>query len=397
MSDTANAFPVFGSERTESRDPDSGRTVIRWTASAARDNHLYFTSPSVTADDRWLVFLSERTGRVNLFAIERATGRIHQVSANRYGVMRSYCWPWGGENGLSKASPALDLFRNRVYYIQDGALWGSSIETPAPARIWTLPVGWWSNFTHVSPDGKTLCVPLVDPRAFPSGLQTQMQQLLLVPPIMREAQLCSRIYLVDVETGEATVAAEPPFWVSHVQFDPAGSGRILFNQEGISRQERLIRTWCLENDGSFRPLYDQPLDETAVHENWSFDGTMIVYHGYRKDGSAFFAARDWNGKLCFEERTENPGGPSHYTPTCDGSGFVTDEPGGALALFRMQAGAGFERSVVCWHGNRMDACLDQDDHVHPLMNHDGQGIVFTSNRDGLANVYEVRIGAGAGA
>ena len=83
MRDAASGFPVFPCERTESKDPDSGRTVIRWTASSARDNHLYFTSPSVTADDRWLVFLSERTGRVNLFSIDRATGRYVRHDARR--------------------------------------------------------------------------------------------------------------------------------------------------------------------------------------------------------------------------------------------------------------------------------------------------------------------------
>lgn len=45
-------------------DPDTGASVLRWTESDAKDQHLYFTSPSVTSDNRWLVILSERTGRI---------------------------------------------------------------------------------------------------------------------------------------------------------------------------------------------------------------------------------------------------------------------------------------------------------------------------------------------
>ena len=380
---------TFPPELERFADPETSRRVVRWTRSAARDNPLYFTTFSVTRDEKWLVFLSERTGRVNLFAADRSTGAIHRISDNPYGVLRSYCWPWGGKRGLSKASPALDPDRGRVYYIQDDALWTSPVADPAPEKLWELPVDWLSNFTHVSPDGEWVCVPVADPRAHPSGLPSQGEQLELVPRIMEALGLRSRIYLVETRTGRARIAAEVPFWVSHVQFDPSGSGRIIFNREGTRLASR-PRTWCLEPDGSFRPLYDQPAEEHANHENWTADGSKIVYHGKDAEGRAFFAARGWEGELV-DHAEMPPGEGNHVTPTLDGNGFVTDAYDGTVKLMRRRGDAGFETITLCRHDTRFGAMIDQDDHVHPLVTPSGDAVVFASNRGGVADVYEVDI------
>ncbi len=111
---------LFASEKLEYTDPKTGARVIRWTASGAKDQHLYFTGPSVTDDDRWLVILSERTGHPNLHAIDRRTGEIHALSANARGLLASYVYPLGGARGLSKASASMDGESGQVIWIQDG-------------------------------------------------------------------------------------------------------------------------------------------------------------------------------------------------------------------------------------------------------------------------------------
>jgi hypothetical protein len=57
-------------------------------------------------------------------------------------------------------------------------------------------VNWWSAFNHVSPDGKTVCIPLAHPRAFAEGLSGQVPQLYTVPHVMKHANLCSQIHLI---------------------------------------------------------------------------------------------------------------------------------------------------------------------------------------------------------
>ncbi len=379
----------FASEKVERRDPVSGRIVIQWTASVARDNHLYFTSPSVTSDDRWLVILSERTGPANLYVLSRPDGHFRRVSENSGGTQRSYCWPSGGHFGLSKASPVLDPMHNRLFYIQDETIFRADLDAAAePRALWRHPPGWWSGFTHVSPDGKSLCVPLAHPLAFPDGLWHQRQQLKLVPQVMHEIAAWTSLYLIDTDSGVASELAQVPFWVTHVQFDPLNTGRLIFNQEG-ERVSHHSRIWCMEPDGRYQPLYNEPEDEFDNHENWSTDGSMIVYHGTRS-GVPLMAARTWEGSLEFEWMLPDHR-IGHTTPNADASGFVTDG-GGYVSEFRRAGDGTIEQTILCEHQATSGPYLDQDDHVHPLTTPDGRSVVFSSNRDGVSNVYEVPLG-----
>ncbi|MEM1210675.1 MAG: hypothetical protein AAGI68_00100 [Planctomycetota bacterium] len=377
----------FASEKSVHTDPDTGAEVIRWTGSPARDNHLYFTTPSVTRDNRWLVIQSERLGSVNLFAVDRDSGTIFPLSQNEHGTQRSYCWPIGTRDGLVKASPALDPDRNRLFYVQGDSLWRVELDDAergaTPQHVWTLPVGWWGAFNHVSPDGGKVCVPLVDPRAFPEGLRTQRQQMDIGPRIIDALGLTSRLYVIEVATGAAEVVAEVPFWCTHVQFDPTGSGRMIFNQEG-HRLYSHSRTWCLEPHGAWRPLYDEPDDEFDNHENWSSDGSMIVYHGARSE-KPLIAARRWDGSLIFETVFDGEH-IGHTTPTLDSRGFITDG-GRHVSVFVDDNAGGMRGQRLCRHD--CNQVLNQDDHVHPLVTPRSDSVVFASNVLGTSNVYEV--------
>jgi oligogalacturonide lyase len=379
------------SERSTSVDPATGATVIQWTTARCKNHQLYFTSFSVTADDHWLVFISDRDGHPNLYAIDRRDGAIHKLSRNEHGLLRSYVYPQGGLRGFSKVSPCLDTERNRIFYIRDDTVYFVNLDEEAVPehRVCDLPAGWYGAYTHASPDGKTFCVPCTDPRAF-GGETTQWEQLGNVPLRMAELGLKTRIYLIDVETGEARVTAETPFWVTHVQFDPAGSGRIVFNLEGhIKGQGSPLpnRIWCLETDGAFRPISDEPPGEWRSHENWAPDGGSIVYHGAR-NGRAFVAARTWEGELIHETSIE---GIEfwHATGALDGRRMFVDRRDGMISLVDPRA---TENRVIdlCRHDTSYE---DQDAHAHPLTTPSGRSIIFTSNRTGYCQVYEVQIPA----
>jgi len=379
-------------ERRTFSDPRTGRKVVQWTQSQARDNHLYFTSPSVTADDRWLVVLSERFGDVNLFAVDRQEGgTLHQVSRNRRGTMRSYCWPRGSAFGLCKASPVLDAARNRLYYIQDETLFRADLDQPSrdPEALWTLPAGWWPAFTHISPDGATICIPLSPPQVFLPDLENQWQQMRSVPHAFAATGRRTRLYMIDTRTGAERIAAECPFWVTHVQFCPTDAGRLIFNCEGCWEVGQ-PRIWRLLGEGRFEPYLED--GEFRTHENWSPDGAFIVYHGHGRDGG-FFAGRRWDGTLVFQHTVADLGA-GHVTPTPNGRGFITDALEQCLTLFQLDDHGAFQRTTLCHHGwqNENATGIDQDDHVHPLTTPDGRSIIFSSNREGVSNVYEVEIG-----
>ena len=60
--------------------------------SNGNDQLLYFTSPSLTADGRNLVFISDRTGHPNLFTRDLLTGEERQLTDNAEGFLKSYIY-----------------------------------------------------------------------------------------------------------------------------------------------------------------------------------------------------------------------------------------------------------------------------------------------------------------
>jgi len=363
--------------------------VTQWTQGPGKNHHLYFTTPSVTADDRWLVFLSERDGHPNLYAIDRSDGTICKLSRNDSGALRSYVYPLGGLTGLSKVSPCLDPFRNRLFYIRNDRIFQVNLDDPQPKEnpLGVLPSGWYGGFTHISADGKTLCVPVTDPRAF-SEEKTQWDQLDHVPSRMAEGGLFTRLYFIDLESGAHRIAAEVPFWVTHVQFDPTGSHRMIFNLEGSGNGAPLPdRIWCLETDGAFRPLAPEAEGEWRSHENWAPDGRSIVYHGSRA-GRAFVAARTWEGKLLHETAIEGVDF-WHATGLPDGRRLAVDRRDGMISLIDPRPEAGQPRVVdLCRHDTTIE---DQDTHAHPITALHGRSLVFSSDRSGDCQIYEVAI------
>lgn len=383
---------IQASERLTYRDPDTGAEVIQWTQAPCKNHHLYFTSHSVTADNRWLVFLSDREGQPNIHAIERRDGRIRRLSRNREGLLRSYVYPRGGLRGLSKASPSLDPLRNRLFFIRDDQVFRVDLDDPEPEerRLCALPSGWWGGYTHISPDGKTFCVPCTAPAAFGEEA-TQWEQLNQVPARMKKSGLRTRLLFIDAESGASRIAAEMPFWVTHVQFDPAGTGRLLFNLEGHSKGIPLPdRIRCLEPGGSCRPLAPEEDGEWRSHENWAADGKSIVYHGKRR-GRAFVAARTWEGTLLHEIPLDGVE-CHHATGLPDGRGMAVDRVDGMIALLDPgTAKTEMRQEDLCRHDTDY---ADQDAHGHPLAAPDGRSVVFTSNRSGHCQVYEVAVPEG---
>ena len=67
---------AYAPEWHEYSDPLTGRRVRQLTNSPAEDYHLYFYNPSFTADGKYLIFISERTGISNLFRLDLQNGRI---------------------------------------------------------------------------------------------------------------------------------------------------------------------------------------------------------------------------------------------------------------------------------------------------------------------------------
>jgi hypothetical protein len=369
-------------EHSEQRDPVTGHRVVRWTSSTSKDQHLYFTSPSVTADNRWLVFISERGGQPNLYAIERASGRIRPLTRNTRGLRLSYCYPWGGLTGLSKSTPCLDPVRRRAFAVIDDQVWRCDVDDGSAAVLAPLPEPGITSFTHVSADGRWLCVPVTMPaEPFHEPATTQREQLERVWRWVEQGKVRTKLWCFDTGTGAARLWAELPFWVSHVQFDPTGGYHGICNSEGLwHHQQVLPRIWCLSDTGRARPLYDQPKDEQCGHENFDHTGN-VVYHGHQ-GAAAYLVRRTQAGEIVDRIRVDDltahhaiPDGAGYLVDCHDGLIYRVADPGGARTV-----------TPLCRHDS--SDWEEQDNHVHPIASDHGS-VVFTSRRYGAPDVYEV--------
>ena len=118
--------------------------------SRSNDQLLYFTSSSLTSDDRWLVFISDRSGDPNLFALDLHTGEERQLTDNREGTLKSYVYFSGRENqGFGKASVSLHEDSGTAYYLQGRQV--CQVDLHGSRRVLAeLPTDQVTAFTHVS-------------------------------------------------------------------------------------------------------------------------------------------------------------------------------------------------------------------------------------------------------
>ena len=134
---------------------------------------LYFTCSSLTKDDRYLFMITDRGGSPNIMARDLQSGEERILTANRDGVMKSYvyfdCAPG---KGLSKASVCLDTDGAVAYYIRDNLICKVGLDGTEKVLA-RVPDDRVTAFTHVSQDGRYLCVPQTAARALDYDPETE--------------------------------------------------------------------------------------------------------------------------------------------------------------------------------------------------------------------------------
>ena len=393
--------------------------------SISNDQLLYFTSPSMTANERHLVFISDRSGQPNLFAWDVLTGEERQLTDNTEGFLKSYIYFNGNPySGLGKASVSLDVHHGIVYYIQGRQI--CSVTLDGKRRVLAeYPAGQMTAYSHVSADGRRLCVPTIDALALDADTRLSGRPDYNINERIRRENLSSWLRVYDTVSGEE-VACEriPQAWVTHVQFSPVDPSIILYNNEWGSEtgDEGTRRLWIwdgkahrrLRTEGDGRSAGDY-----CTHEMWERDGSAIIYHGaYARRSPEFENLEQYVGRVNADGSglVEIPLPRSwdrygHYTVGNPGE-IVTDgyyeEPGdrdpedkserwingtacingGAwISLLRVDwAKRHIQWVPLCQHGS---SWTSQDSHPHPVFNHAADAILFNSDRNGKRTIYRV--------
>ncbi len=369
---------------------------------AANDQLLYFTSPSLLADDRHLVFLSDRSGNPNIFMIDTKTGRDRQLTFNTEGYLKSYVYFDGNPyKGLGKASISLDPAHATVYFIQGRQI--CSADTNGKIRVLNeYPAGQMTAFTHVSTDGSRLCVPTTDARALDGDAQLKGKPAYDIDARVRQEHLSSYLRVYDTSTGkEISCEPVPDAWITHVQFSPTDNSLILYNNEwpydcGIRRMwlwdgHRHLR---LRSEGEGRKKSDW-----TCHEMWERDGKYIIYHGNYDGGPSYIGRVKPDGT----GRTEislpaNWKRYGHFTVgnpgwlVTDGCYETEGDPrgnGAWISVVKADWSSGtYNWFPLCRSGSSWKS---QDEHPHPVFSNSGNDIYFTSDRDGKRAVFKISV------
>ena len=354
----------YSSESTYRTDERTGARIRQVTNQASIHHHPFFLIPAYDDAMRWLVFTSERTGSPQIFVEERASGDLIQLT---------------DRDDLSDFSIHPSHDGQFIYFTAGTGGWRVNTETYAEEL-------------------------LID-----SGQATLREQGMVGAAMGTTAlSACDRWWAIRFSDGDesciAVVDTTTGQWdvihrcesVAHMQFCP-DDANLLFYAGPLKD-----RVWIVNRDGTNnRRLYARTPGQWITHEAW--------IPGTRELGLV-----DWPyGMLAVhvdtgEQRRVTSFNAWHAIANRDGTQMVADTnfPDIGIQLFDPLDGIG-EPIPLCypeassegahWAGpfpyenGPIPVYAPQHTHPHPSFSPDSKHVVYTSDRSGFAQVYEVEI------
>ena len=325
--------------------------------------------------------------------------------------MKSYVYFWGSEGvGLSKASVSLDTRTKKVYYIQDNKVFVTDCEGNT-RFLNALPEGQVTAFTHVSADGKKLCVPTSDARTLAFTEEEQEAQRIIddIDQRVQTEGLNSYIRVYCTETGKELVCEKvEKAWITHVQFSPYDDALILYNHEYCA--DAGIRRMWLWDGKQHRALRseDEVRDRAdwTCHEMWQPDGKSIIYHGKyngKEKNLSYIGRVSLDGtdvtEITLPEQYQLYG---HFIVACRHDNWLVTD-GYYQDLISQEgdwAGSYITLLKIDWDNKKIDwmplikhgsSWQSQDVHPHPIFAADDRSIYFTTDKRGKREIVNIGI------
>jgi oligogalacturonide lyase len=330
----AQAGRDWGVERSTYRDPVTSLIVTELTTGTNAADNLYFHFSNFTADNRYVLFVSDRTGSTQLFRSEVETGRVVQLTDDPRIPARTAC-----------PDPTA---ADRVYILRGQEVLALSVTDGATRRVGEIPgpvVGGVQGLT-LSGDGQWLAT----------------------------SHQCDaanwEIGRLHTGTGDYQVVLRQGFRIGHVQHSPAAPLIFYVWETGGYAPQR---TWLVNADGTGnRPFYARtapaewftPLKEWVTHEAWVADtGEMTMIND--KLGVMLV-------NTAGEARMVREGRYWHGAASHDGRQIVLDDVEGRLWLAETATG-----SVRLLATGLRDTVRV---HPHPSFDRRGRYVQFHSGR-----------------
>lgn len=355
----------YPSEAQFLTDERTGAKLKQITTEAAIHHHPFFFVPAYDDGMRWLVFVSHRTGTAQIFAEDRTSGELIQLT---------------DEPGIAEWSVHPSHDGKHVYFTAGAK--GCRVNTD------TYAVDVLADFNNAAMREQGMVGAAMGTTALSACDRWWAVKF------NDDQDAC--LAVIDTESGDWNVILRRDT-ISHMQFCPDDSN-LLFYAGPLTD-----RVWVVNRDGSCnRRLYQRNMGEWITHETWIPKSRELAFV-------------DWpNGIRCIdvdtgEQRQVALFNAWHAVCNRQGTQMVADTnfPDNGLQLFDPRNGRKNTLRTVCfpeassvgehWNGpfpyddGPINVHAPQHTHPHPSFSPDGRRIVFTSDRSGTAHVYEVEL------
>jgi oligogalacturonide lyase len=353
----------FASESRLLIDPQSGRPLRQITSHPSIHHHPFFFVPAYDRAGQKLIFISHRAGAPQIFFEDRTSGELVQATD------RPDIAEWS-------VHPSSD--GRFVYFTAATGAWRVDLEDFCETQLADFGavemrekgmVGAAMGTTALSADGRWWAIPV-------------------------KAGKISRFVVIDTQAGTSRVILERDT-IGHPQFCPDDSNLILYAGPLIDR------VWVVNRDGSGnRRAYEREYRmQWVTHEVWLPGRRAIAFVDWPR-GIRFIdlesATTEWVTRF-----------PAwHAAPDAAAERLVCDTNFPDRGLHIVSANG--EAEFLCasdsssegahWGGpfpyNDGPVAVEarQHTHPHPRFSSDGARVVFTSDRTGHAQIYEIEIG-----
>ena len=356
-----NTFP---SESRVFQDPRTGARVRQITSHPSIHHHPFYYVPAFDDAMRHLFFVSHRTGRAEIWAEERATGTLRQLTSHP---------------GLAEWSIHPSHDGRTVYFTDEGGAWRVETESGREELLVHFGgalreagmVGAAMGTTTLSRDDRFWAVPI-------------------------KVGTMSRFVVIETATGKHQTILERDT-IGHPEFHPDDNTLLRYAGPYHSR------IWTVNRDGSDNRLVYQREDrEWIVHETWR-PGTREIVTANWPHGCIGIDIDSGNTRPVCSFNAWHPAMNRAGTLMCADTTF----PDNGLQLFDVRDGIGEPRALcetlssnagAHWNTDHcpyddgpVDVYAPQHTHPHPGFSPDGKYVVFTSDRSGHAQLYEVEV------
>jgi len=382
-------------------DPQTGRALRQLTSAPAFSYPLYYFVDSITPDNHFLVFHSERSGWVQLYRLDLSSGEIVQLSDGHTLDSGWAIWCEQRVRGVYAHLAALNGVGREVWYFQDEELRATHLETLANRRVHDLhgrvPIG-QSGF---SPDGRHFAFIHADRAQFAQALAEREALQVMRQPFdsqrWRDAMPCT-IGLIDTQTGAYRTVMDVPFHIHHAFF--LDNDRLLINH--VQDENGM---WSVRIDGTGQRVL-RPRDEGHGAGGHGAGGHGAICHNVITERGIFYEANDdVNGQRQVWIGRYNLTDDSFTETRLPGVGYVHTgrDPAGLVNFYENQMGTGAHQ--LLWVRNALDPerqrvevlreltpiVRGQRYHAHPFLGPERRWLYFVEVIDGFSQICALNV------